>query len=426
MLGDKFIGGLMTAENSLHEYIKLRPQKELFRGPEVSLFEFVDDHVQKYGELPSSEALDDAWKRKIIEIVPSSDPSEAPSYYLDKMHDRHIHLVLKTAIERAAEDLNAGQPQKAKSELTETIMGLHYDGSRGRIVNYTEDAKDVVQNHLIRVQKFDDTGLRLGWPSFDEVAGGLNGGDLVSFVGRTGMGKTFMLLYSMLYGWKKQAKRPLFISMEMKPHLIIERLAAMDAQVSLTQIKTGNISSKKKAFLIAHLDSNHGKTPLYLVDGALAATVDDIVMYCRQFQPDSVFIDGAYLIQDTKWRASKWESISEIVYRIKGELAEGLNVPVVASYQLNRASLKKYKGKTNEGTQHIAGADSIGQVSSIVLGLLQDENDNVETKVGRIISVLKGRYGETGAFKIRWSFDRVPLMDFGEIPFYDTRDLEHL
>lgn len=426
MLGDKFIGGLMTAENSLHEYIKLRPQKDLFRGPEVSLFEFVDDHVQKYGELPSSEALNDALQRQIIEIVPNGEISEAPSYYLDKMRDRHVHLTLKTAIESAVDDLNNGKPQKAKADLTEIIMGLHYASNHGKIVNYAEEAEGMLATHLLQVQKFDDRGLRLGWESFDDVAGGLNGGDLVSFVGRTGMGKTFMLLYAMLYGWKRQAKRPLFISMEMKPNLITERLAAMDAQVSLTQIKTGEIPTKKQNFLIAHLGSNHGKTPLYIVDGALAATVDDIVLYCRQFQPDSVFIDGAYLIRDTKWRSSKWESISEIVYRIKGELAEGLNIPVVASYQLNRASLKRYKGKTNEGTQHIAGADSIGQVSSIVLGLLQNEEDDVETKVSRVVSVLKGRYGETGQFKINWSFNRVPFMDFGEIPFRDTRELEHL
>lgn len=149
MLGDKFIGGLMTAENSLHEYIKLRPQKDLFRGPEVSLFEFVDDHVQKYGELPSSEALSDALQRQIIEIVPNGEISEAPAYYLDKMHDRHVHLTLKTAIERAVDDLNNGKPQKAKTDLTEIIMGLHYDASRGKIVNYSEDGKEVIDRKSV-------------------------------------------------------------------------------------------------------------------------------------------------------------------------------------------------------------------------------------------------------------------------------------
>ena len=52
----------------------------------------------------------------------------------------------------------------------------------------------------------------------------------------------------------------------------------------------------------------------------------------------------------------------------------------------------------------------IGQVSSIVLGLFQEEG--VETMVRRKIRVLKGRNGEVGAFDINWNFTN---MDFTQV-----------
>lgn len=422
MLGDKFIGSLVAAENGVHEYFKLRPSRDLFRGPEASLFTFVDQYIQRYGEFPTPEAFDNALKAHDIELLPESGIAEPPQYYLDQLKERQMHRALKSAIEKAAEDLNSGNVKTAYENITSTVMDMHFKSNRGKIVNYTEDAEEIIRSHLLSVQRFDDYGLKLGWPSFDEVSGGLQGGDMVSIVGRPAMGKTFLSLYSMLHAWSVQNKRCVFISMEMKPSLIVERLAAMDAGVSLSEIKTGAIPTKRQKDLMGKLVTNQGGTPLYLVDGSLSATVEDIGMFCRQFNAEAVFIDGGYLIRNSG-RMARWERISDTAERVKGDIAEELDIPAVVSYQLNRDSTKS---KTKEGLQHIAGADAIGQVSSAVLALLQDESEGPSTKVERIVSILKGRHGEVGEFKINWSFNRVPFMDFREIRLNDDRELDHL
>jgi len=136
------------------------------------------------------------------------------------------------------------------------------------------------------------------------------------------------------------------------------------------------------------------------------------VLLSRQLKPGVVFIDGAYLLRSTS-RVPRWERLTENAERLKGELAEALNIPVVISYQFNR-EVKKGAKAENVGLENIAYTDAIGQLSSVVLGLLQDES--VETLMRRRIEILKGRNGEQGSFEVHWIFDTGPnFMDFSEV-----------
>jgi hypothetical protein len=103
-----------------------------------------------------------------------------------------------------------------------------------------------------------------------------------------------------------------------------------------------------------------------------------------------------------------------IKHRIANEVG-----PVVASWQFARTASKK---KTNEEVtlDDIAYADAIGQVSSVVLGLFEDET--VETLKQRRVKLLKGRNGETGEFLTKWDFDK---MDFSQVEAQSVASLAY-
>ena len=133
-------------------------------------------------------------------------------------------------------------------------------------------------------------------------------------------------------------------------------------------------------------------------------------MLAVQLQPDVVFIDGAYLIRHES-KNQRWERLTYIAEGIKQRIAEDLDMPVIISYQFNRGADKKGADAT---LADIAYTDSIGQLSSVVLGILEEES--IETSNSRKIKVLKGRDGQVGEFKINWNFDNGPnFMDFTEI-----------
>jgi hypothetical protein len=96
--------------------------------------------------------------------------------------------------------------------------------------------------------------------------------------------------------------------------------------------------------------------------------------------------------------------------------------PVVVSWQFSRDAAKKNKKKGEKaGLEDIGYTDAIGQVSSLVLGLFEEES--VETIKQRKIEILKGRNGEIGSFITRWDFNK---MDFSEIEDEDVSELQFL
>jgi hypothetical protein len=78
-----------------------------------------------------------------------------------------------------------------------------------------------------------------------------------------------------------------------------------------------------------------------------------------------------------------------------------------SSWQFKRGTQDKKGGSKKQkddqaDLEDIGYTDVIGQISSISIGLFQD--DGIETMLRRNLRVLKGRNGEIGQFSAKWDF----------------------
>jgi replicative DNA helicase len=407
-VGLRLLASLMDAPGGLDQYARLRLDESLFMGEaEREAFEHVHAHVLKYGKLPSREACRDAG----LTLIPGKQP-EPPAYYFDKVRERHVFYRLKGMLERVEVDLNNDEPGKALGAMSDTMSLCQLFLHRDRVVDFARDGFDHVLAEYKRKLIGDDArGLRFGWPSLD-ATGPLSGGDVATIVGRPGMGKTYLMLHAANTAWN-DGLVPLFVSMEMKPIKLMQRATAMMAHLPVTGIRQAALPTKQQALMQKTLRGLRKRDfPYWIVDGALTSSVDDVMMLARQLTPGVIFIDGAYLLRGNP-RLTRWDRLTDNAERIKAEMAEGLNVPVVISYQFNR-EVKRNSKADSVGLDNIAYTDAIGQLSSVVLGMLQPES--VETLIKRRVEILKGRDGEQGAFDINWRFDAGPdYMNFSEI-----------
>jgi replicative DNA helicase len=283
------------------------------------------------------------------------------------------------------------------------------------------DAYDLIMpDYSSKYSDSGGSGLHLGWPTFDEMSGGLIDGDFVSEVGRPGVGKTWKMLYAAHHGWKVQQACQLFVSMEVKPLPLQQRLTAMEAHIPAWGVKNAALTTtalKKMKFSLTEIKNQ--KSAFWVVDGNLAATVDDIYMLARMLKPDGIWIDGAYLCKHPTER-DRFRRVAENVELMKQQLAA--LCPTIASWQFAKSGSKKNKKKGEKvDLDDIGYTDAIAQVSSIVLGLLQA--DSVETIKSRVIDILKGRSGEVGSFRVKWDFNQP---DFSEIIDEPLADLQFL
>lgn len=400
--GMKLLMSLVDSDdNGFGRFIDYQFRDEMFRGDEEDLYAFVRKHVLSYGKLPSRKTIKKFAKEKNISVPAPADIDECPEFYYDKLEHRNLKLNLLRAM-KDAEEHRQDDPKQSLDVLTESVIALQNHQRRQHLINIVDDGSRIIQEEWNRVALGNDKGLKFGWETLDKMADGLRGGDLISIVGRPGMGKTFMALYGMLNAWG-QGMRTLFVSMEMQATPIVQRTVAMYTGTSLGELRQAQVSStqEKKMYSMLGDMGLSGGDGMWVADGRLSMTVQDVLLLCQQLKPDAVYIDGAYLLRHPNAQLRRFDKINSNCEDVKMLLAEGLNVPVTQTFQFNRGMTKK-KDVEEVDLEDIAGSDAIGQLSSLVLGTFQD--DNIETKLRRKIRVLKGRSGEQGEFTINWRF----------------------
>lgn len=397
--GIKLLVGLSDSKKGFADYLDYQLLESMFRGDEKEVYAMYHAHAMAYSKLPDRKTVKQWGKTHSIAIPSVESLPEPPKYYYDLMEHRNLKLELLTAM-KAAEQQRIANPKEALALLTGAVLEMQNVTRRKQLVNISEEGAMIIATEYLKTLSGDSMGLRFGWPTFDAMSNGLVGGDLVSIVGRPGMGKTYMALHGMIHAWH-QGMTTLFVSMEMKNIPIVQRVAAMATNTSISELKAAQVSSKKYAGMMDVLGSMKGEHGMWVADGSLSATVDDVRVLCSQLQPDVLFIDGAYLLRHPNSRLQRHDRINTNTELVKSRLADELNIPVTQTFQFNREATK-VKTSDDIDLEHIAGSDAIGQVSSAVLGLFEPET--IETKLKKEVRIMKGRNGEQGSFTINWRF----------------------
>lgn len=401
--GRRLLQALLQDKRGTEKFLAFGLDEDHFVGEEIDLWDQIETHMSKYGRLPKPTTID-------VSIPEDLDSAE---YYLAKTRERYKYRTLRSAVMEAHSLLADKETdaaldiiQQASTKLIQRTGGVH-------LVDLMTDGAKLLDDEYTLLTKLNtNPGVLTGYPYLDSMSGGLRGGDVLVVVGRPQQGKTYQLLYMAHHAWHHQGKRVLFVSMEMKPLPVIQRLVAMHEHMSITLLRKAEIPKAKHKQLMGSMQvesDTHEK--FWIVDGNLAASIQDIVLLCHQMQPDVLYIDGAYLVGNADdRRMARWDRIGTVIEMAKARIATDLGIPVIASFQFNK------EGAKQKDLETIGGTDRIGQIASIVLGLHEKEQDEGAYDARKKVDVLKGRHGESGEFWINWIFDQPPFMRFDEIP----------
>jgi replicative DNA helicase len=394
-----FMSALLTSGNKA-DNLSHGALGHLFTELEQPAYAWVNQFSKNYGDLPTVDTFEDATK---VELPIAPEPV---AYYLDLLRQRYTHDSLLAGMESARKILGDTHDQeKALAGLTDLVMQLVAEKHGGVLRDFRE-AYDLVMSSYLAKKSGAEAGIKFGWPTLDKMTGGMVTGDVVSLIGKPAAGKSWQLCYNAYHAWSEQDKVPLIVSTEMAMLAITQRLASLHAKKNFGQIKDGTLTSVGEKQVSDRLGTLAGApVPLWVLDGNLSSSVEDIYAIARQVKPDCIYIDGAYLLTHPK-EHDRYKRVAENTSLIKKELAS--LCPVVCSWQFSREAAKKKKIE-EVGLDEIGYSNAIGEISSIALGLFQEES--VETVKGRVVNILKGRNGETGRFTTNWNFS---LMDFSE------------
>lgn len=438
-VGLKYLGALVTT-NDTQNFVQFKSTLSscFFEGPETDALRFIEDHFVHHAKFPAPETVEQQTGVVLVEQV------EPASYYAELLRKRFVTQGLKYLASTTAKGLAEGtvpDPEALLQEASTVIADLKLVQSRIEVKDLRDAMSVVYPIYKAKSLQTDDVqNILLGWPKIDDLEDepwvysydgddpttlelkrsilstgkGFGAGDLVSFVGRPGQGKSQMMLCSALNVWKYQKKTPLFISMEMTVEKIMQRLVAIMAGTAHTQLVSGTLPTNVpgdpfKKFFGTLTTLTNSELPFYVIDGNLTARVDEVADLVAHLRPDVVYIDGAYLLNPLDRKLDRYQKVAATADFLKQVVAGNMRVPTVASWQFNRAATKLPKG-TTVGLEHIGNTDVIGQLSSVVMSLTAD--GDVDNRLTRLVNILKGRDGQEGEFRIHWDWDR---MRFGQV-----------
>lgn len=243
--------------------------------------------------------------------------------------------------------------------------------------------------------KYITTGFKL----LDNQINGFRSTDeLITVVGRTRMGKSWLLLKMLLESWKNGLNVGLY-SGEMNKKDIADRFDTLNINRSNKEISEG-LYDKDPTFR-EYKQALADKTNKFVLQTFKSlkrrATVRDIEAMIVKHKLDVVGIDQLSLMSDARYQ--RGDSVKQAYDNISMDLfhlAEKYGIVIILLVQSNREAAKNNEVQL----ENIADSDDVAQNSSKVISLNRDQNNILTLKV------LKNRYGPTGKdVKYIWDID---------------------
>lgn len=370
-------------------------RRELFLQEEVPAFDLLVHHYRQYGEIPTA----DVFVRAGIILT---EPQGGFDYHLNQIRMRALYNAAADISGQINQRLQARTDQNA-DEIVALIQQLSNQAGAIRaqedIQSIGHAAGDVVEQYLQAHARATLLGIPMGWPRLDQITAGAQPGDLIVWVARRNVGKTYLSVRQAMAAWDDGC-RTMMISNEMPIDQVARRIVGMRAGLNPDLIRRGMLSTHAFGHMQGAVNQLRadGRAPFWLLQGSMRKDTGLVDSLVQEFSPDIVVIDGSYLMKPIeKGINARWEKQAAIHEELK-TIAMSRGIPVVCVVQESRG------GKGNKsGDGIVAGSDVIEQLASVMVrvqhGLGEHESDR------RRLDVVKNRDGQLGKFQIHFEFE---------------------
>jgi replicative DNA helicase len=274
---------------------------------------------------------------------------------------------------------------------------------------------DMSRKARLNIREF---GVPFGLSFLDNRSGGAQGGDLITIAGLPGTSKTFLLMHMALSA-HAQGSNVLFIPTEMSEVQYHRRAIALRNNININRIKFGGLSTLIGEEVIKYDKQLLSDMPnkFYMTDSSMSLGILEIKSSAYVYKPDAIYIDGAYLLKPEFYAKSRYEIVSSVAESLK-TLAKELNIPIFATYQLNKK------------TEDIYQSAVVRQLSSIVIEMSDYEDASGATwnmsQKAKLLNITKGRDGEEGSTIIVLDTEHTRIIQASDTEQVQNADTGHI
>lgn len=410
------------------EFLQRGVPDELLQGVGRPALEYIAEHYAQYGVLPGIAIIEG---KLGIPLPPNLDGGTA-AFWAEEIIKNAIGNEVKKSIDSSLDLLKNQKNIESFEELQQAvfrIQKLRVGGEDARVTSMFEEGKGVWEYY--QRLKAGERGILTPWPSMNDTTLGFNPEELILFVARSGIGKTFASLMLAEHAWSgydlwvkprlpddsegnrvygdpvltHRKHRVLYVTTEMSKLRIALRFFALQQRLPFGRLRSGNLTvfeeeKLKKATLGALKESGMG-----VVGGNFDFRVETLAAAIDEAEPEIVIIDGIYLIKVPG--KDRIEQAANAFSEVK-RLTMSKKLPIVVTSQFNR-EVKANQAATARA-ESIALTDAAVWHSTLIFGMVQTDDNKKEKRMQ--MKQLKVRDGSGEDFELDWDFD---AMNFAEV-----------
>ncbi len=325
------------------------------------------DYYGRYGTVPASHTFKSEFPTyRLVK------PHEPVVYYLDQVTHARKRKLVYDGLVKARDQLAEDAVDPALSALDELVVQARLESTGFEDVNLTANWEERLRGYAEMQAHPGLRGISTGFPTLDNLTGGLLSEQFVVVVGLPKGGKSIILMLmaraAHLYG-----KAPLFISFEMSRAEQELRYDSLLARANPSLIQNGRLSDEQSKRLRTEMRRSQNLPPFHLsTDVASATTPSGLLGKIEQVKPDIVFVDGLYLMQsEINAEPGSPQALTSITRSLK-RIAQRTGIPVVGSTQVLPSKFSSRRGITMDS---IGYSSSFVQDADLVLGIEHDSED---------------------------------------------------
>jgi len=263
-------------------------------------------------------------------------------------------------------------------------------------------------------------GLPSGFAGLDQLTGGLQPGELTILAGRPSMGKTSLAMNMVRHAVGSSNVPAAFFSLDMGRTHFSLRLLSTEASVPLPKLRSGFVSSRRDFPRLSQAAAKLAELPLWIED-AVPLEIGQLQEKARQLRKQEdirlIVVDSLQQLRSSAPRAaeSREREVADVVTGLK-DLARELELPVVATSQLNRQVERRY-GFSRPRLSDLRESGVIEECADVVGLLLRDEyyaecEEEREELAGRAqLLIAKNRNGDVGDVPLLFRKERMHFED---------------
>ena len=284
------------------------------------------------------------------------------------------------------------------------------------------------QKQMEELRKKEDglTGVPTGFTELDRLTSGFQPSDLIILAARPGMGKTALVLSLARNAAMEFGKPVAMFSLEMSALQLAQRIIAMEAEISGSKMRNGQLEDYEWEQLNAALE-RVSEVPVY-IDDTPGINIFELRAKARrlkmQYDIQIIIIDYLQLMSGggDNQRGNREQEVSAISRALKG-LAKELSVPIIALSQLSRA-VEVRGGSKRPQLSDLRESGSIEQDADIVAFIYRpeyygiDEDEEGQSLKGTAeVIVAKHRHGALKTVRLRFTEEFARFSDLDDPDF---------